>query len=324
MALVSVIIPTRNRAHLLPVAVNSVLNQSFRDFELIIVDDGSSDTTAKLRNRFHDCRVRWLRHDFSRGAAAARNTGISHSDAEHIAFLDDDDEWYPEKLARQVAMLSQAKGKVAAVYAGYLVVDAATGGLIGTKTPAKRGDLYSNLLKGNCIGATSCVLLRRSCLEEVGGFDERLPSFQDYDLWMRIARHFHFEFIPAPLSIYYVHPKRIWDDPQVLQQGLEIMLEKYGRSGQFRQYCSNIYIALGTVFCESQRMEDGRKAFSTAISLSPYQPKPYFYRGLACCGARTFSAARATRARLSVWLGQKHSGKSKSDAQSQRHHSYQQ
>jgi glycosyltransferase involved in cell wall biosynthesis len=298
MAVVSVIIPTRNRAQLLPRAVSSVLRQTFPDFEVIIVDDGSTDGTPELRARFHDNRIRWLRHDISRGGAAARNTGILHSGAEYIAFLDDDDEWYPEKLARQTEIIAKSTEDVAAVYTGYLVVDASTGKINGQKIPTKRGDLYRELLQHNCIGGTSCVLLKRSCLEKVGLFDELLPSFQDYDLWMRISRDFRFECIAEPLLKYFVHPKRIWTDPDVLRRGLEIMLAKYGRSATFRKYCSVLYLALGVRFCEIHRMEEGRKAFSAASALNPYRLQPYLYHCLAFCGSETFLAARATRASM--------------------------
>ena len=94
-----------------------------------------------------------------------------------------------------------------------------TGKICRKKTPAKRGDLSQELLAGNCIGGTSAVVARRECFERVGLFDENLPSFQDYDLWIRISKVFGFEFVPDPLSNYYVHENKIWTDLSALSRG---------------------------------------------------------------------------------------------------------
>jgi glycosyltransferase involved in cell wall biosynthesis len=302
MALVSVIIPTHNRARLLPAAVASALNQSFRDLEIIVVDDASTDGTTDVRRQFLDSRLRWLRHESPRGGAAARNSGIVQCRGEYVAFLDDDDEWHPDKLARQMEVFAKNADKSAAVYTGYVVIDAVTGRIIGRKTPAKRGDLYPDLLAGNCIGGTSCMVLKRACLDRIGLFDERLPSFQDYDLWMRISREFQFDYVADPLVKYFVHPKKIWTDSDALLRGLEIMLEKYGRSPTFRKYCSRLYLSVGVKLCETHHMEEGRKAISTAIALNSYRLQPYLYFCLSLGGVATFLAARNTLARMHGWM----------------------
>src|SRR5581483_7703419 len=104
MPKVSVVVSTHNRAELLHAAIASVLSQSFQDFEILVVDDHSQDHTAQVVQRFRDGRIKYLRHETRRGGAAARNTGIQNSSGEYIAFLDDDDEWLPEKLETQVAL----------------------------------------------------------------------------------------------------------------------------------------------------------------------------------------------------------------------------
>src|SRR5262245_46961170 len=105
MPKVSVIIPTHNRADFLRDAIFSVLNQTFQDFEIIVVDDASTDNTSEVIGAFNDERIRYLRHDTNKGGSAARNTGILNSQCDYIAFLDDDDQWLPEKLAKQVDTL---------------------------------------------------------------------------------------------------------------------------------------------------------------------------------------------------------------------------
>lgn len=290
---VSVILPTHNRARLLPTALHSVLAQTFQDFELLVVDDASSDGTASLRERFVDERIRWFRHDLPRGGGAARNTGIVHSRGEYIAFLDDDDEWFPEKLARQMDVMRKSPAKVAAVYTGYLIVDRASGSVRGRRIPRRRGDLRAALLKSNPIGGTSSMLLKRSCLDKVGLFDESLPSFQDRDLWIRISRDFHFDYVEAPLFNSFNHATRVWTNLEGLLKGLEIMLEKYGSSQDFRKQCSGRYLGFGVRLCEVREMQKGRTAFRRSIALYPYRIKPYLYFGLTLLGPRAFMLARS-------------------------------
>src|SRR6266516_320914 len=193
MPKVSVVIPTYNRVDLLRPAIVSVLNQTFQDFEIIIVDDGCTDSTSDLVSAFNDARIKYIRHEINKGGSAARNTGILNSKCEFIAFLDDDDEWLPEKLDMQIKVIEESLPRVGGVYTSYIVVDRTDGTIIARKIPTKKGDLSTNLLVNNCIGATSSVLLRMRCFEDVGLFDEVLPSFQDYDSWIRISKKFHFE-----------------------------------------------------------------------------------------------------------------------------------
>jgi glycosyltransferase involved in cell wall biosynthesis len=298
MPQVSVIIPTYNRAGFLGGAIKSVLDQSFKDLEIIVVDDCSGDNTTALMETLRRAEIRYLRHDRRLGSAAARNTGIHHSRGEYVAFLDDDDEWYPEKLGRQMSALLASPPDVGGIYTGYFVVDRNDGQVRGQIVPTERGDLYEALLAGNCIGSSSAMLLRRSCFDKVGIFDERLPSFQDYDLWLRIARKYQFDCIRQPLLKYFVHGDKIWTDPQALVQGLELMLRKYGHAAAFRKKCGAYYLALGTQYCENNRFDAGRKALSRAARLNPLAVEPYIYLGLAMLGAEGFRKARRAQASL--------------------------
>ena len=198
MATVSVIIPTHNRSDFLRRAIASVLNQTYQDFELIVVDDASTDNTAEAVAEFNDERIKLLRHDTNKGGSAARNTGILASECDYIALLDDDDEWLPEKLSRQMEVLLSSPPQVGCVYSGCVDVTT-TGKTIGEYIPTKRGDLSKDLVAENCVGGASSALLKRECVKKVGLFDESLPCSQDYDLWIRISNEFHFECIPETL-----------------------------------------------------------------------------------------------------------------------------
>jgi glycosyltransferase involved in cell wall biosynthesis len=295
---VSVVIPTHNRRGLLPIAIRSVLVQTFQDFEVLVVDDASTDATIDLRREFCDSRLRWLQHDTPRGGAAARNTGIVHSRGEYIAFLDDDDEWYPTKLARQMDVILNSPRQVGAVYTGYRIVDRASGAVRERITPSRRGDLHADLLASNPIGGASSVLVRRACLDKVGLFDERLPSLQDRDLWIRIARQFHFDYVEEPLLNYCAHPTRVWTDLEALTTGLERMLEKYGSSPAFRRYSSRRYLEFGVRLCRTAQIRAGRRALLKSIALDPFRVKAYLFVLLTLLGGRTFAAVRDVTAKL--------------------------
>jgi glycosyltransferase involved in cell wall biosynthesis len=303
MPLVSVIIPTHNRAAFIPTAIASVLNQSLRDFEILVVDDASTDGTGEVRDKFHDARIRWLRHDKPRGGAAARNTGIIHSRGEYIAFLDDDDEWYPDKLARQMEVMLGSEPQVGAVYTGYVIVDRSSGQVLSRMIPRQRGDLSQKLLESNPIGGTSSVLLKNACLEKVGLFDEDLPSFQDRDLWIRISREFHFDYVQEPLLNYFVHPKKVWTNLEALTNGLEIMLKKYGSSPAFRKQCSGRFFAFGVWLCDAGRMAKGQHALLRSIALYPYRIRPYLYLLLTLLGLKVFTMARENKGKVFARAG---------------------
>jgi glycosyltransferase involved in cell wall biosynthesis len=298
MPQVSVIIPTYNRAAYLDAAVQSVMRQTFQDFEVLVVDDCSSDCTPTVVESFRDARIRYIRHPTQRGGAAARNTGIARSSGEYVAFLDDDDEWYPEKLARQMEVLASSPPWIGGVYTGYFLVERSSGATCGQIIPQKRGKLYPSILARNYIGGTSSVVLRRACLDRAGAFDERLPSFQDYDLWIRVARLFEFECVPDTLLNYFVHPRKVWTDFDALTQGLEIMLRKHGSSWAFRKKSSSYYVSFGVRFCEMNDFKRARKAFLRAAVVYPCQLRPYFYFSLALLGPGRFDRAQNAKTRL--------------------------
>jgi glycosyltransferase involved in cell wall biosynthesis len=295
---VSVVIPTRDRAQLLPRAVASVLAQSFQDFELIIVDDASADGSEQLARGFRDARVRYLRHPSRRGGAAARNSGIARARGEYVAFLDDDDEWLPEKLERQIALMRKSSPVVAACYTGRLVVAKDSGAIRGQLSAHRSGRLYPAILAENLIGGTSSVLARRGCLQRVGGFDGTLPSFQDYDLWIRLAREFEFESIADALVRYTVHEHQVWGDLDALARGLEMMLMKYGEHPKFRHKSSIYFQSFGVRYCERNQGARARYAFRRAAELQPWRWKNYVYWGASFLGRNGFHAIRRAKAEL--------------------------
>ena len=216
---VSVIISTHNRADMLPRAVNSVLNQVYDDFEIIIVDDASSDDTQAVIAGLYDPRIRSLRHDTNRGHSASINTGISHAKGEYIAFLDDDDEWLPNKLERQVAVFQSSPPEVALVYGWMDRIEDSTGRLIPSYRNTFEGNIFEHSLALNIPGPTIVLLMRASVAREVGGFDRGLTRFDDTDFICRVTQRYKIAVLPevvAKAHFDHEHEQMGHDSPENL------------------------------------------------------------------------------------------------------------
>ncbi len=194
---VTVVITTHNRARLVVEAVESVLAQTVTDFELIVIDDGSTDDTALLLDPYKD-RLSYHRQENS-GPSSARNRGIEIAGGSLIAFLDSDDLWHPEKLLRQVDYL-QLHPEFPLCYTDEIWIRGGRRVNQGKRHRKYGGWIFDKILP-LCLISPSSVLLRRSLFDDVGMFDESLPACEDYDLWIRIACRYPVGFIPQPLIV---------------------------------------------------------------------------------------------------------------------------
>lgn len=195
--LVSVIIPTYNRAGLVTEAVASVAAQTFQDFEILVVDDGSTDATSKVLAPLKGVRV--LHHGCRRGVAAARNLGAAEARGEWLAFLDSDDLWLPEKLARQMAFLEERPGLLLCQTDETWVRH----GVRVNKPASHRkvaGRIFLPSLK-RCMVSPSAVVLHRQLFADHGGFDKDLPAAEDYDLWLRLCWRYEVGLVDEALVI---------------------------------------------------------------------------------------------------------------------------
>lgn len=207
--LISVIIPAYNAERFLPETLRSACAQTYRRLEIVVVDDGSTDGTADIARFFEagDARVRLLQQK-NAGVAAARNLGIAHSRGQFIAPLDADDVWYPRKLERQVEILLAADQSVGVVYSAWECIDEEGIILSGTRrSPGLEGDLSTVLAYRNVIACASNPLIRRRCIESVGGYSQRMfergvQGCEDWDLYLRIAERYRFAASPDCLMAY--------------------------------------------------------------------------------------------------------------------------
>ncbi len=199
MCSVSIIIPTFNRRECLRRALNSVYQQHFSDFEVIVVDDGSSDGTEQMI-RTHYPQLIYMYQDNS-GVSSARNTGLHHARSEWIAFLDSDDEWLAEKLQRQMQLLEQ--NPVAKVCHSEEIWIRNGVRVNQMKKHAKTGGWIFQQCLPLCAMSPSSILIHRSVFDEVGEFDTDLPACEDYDLWLRISAKYPVLYIEQPLIKKY-------------------------------------------------------------------------------------------------------------------------
>lgn len=232
---VSVVIPTYNRAAVLGRSIESVLSQTYRDFELLIVDDGSTDETRCVIESYDDDRIRYLRQDFNEGAPAARNRGIRAANGEFIAFQDSDDRWHAGKLEHQMNAFENAPPTVGVVYTGFWRAEDdtnfwrdTTGGMYlpGPDVETKEGDIHESLLRENFI-STQVVVVRTECLEAVGGFDESLSACQDWELWIRLSERYEFALVDEPLVTSWLQPDSIGSDMEIVFAGRERVIRKH-------------------------------------------------------------------------------------------------
>ena len=290
---VSVIIPTFRRPRLLVAAIQSVLNQTFQDFEIVVVDDNSGDNTEAVVRSFDDSRIHYIAHQANWRVGAARNTGVLNSSGTLVAFLDDDDEWLPDKLDRQVELLDRFSRVTGVVYAGFQKIDRRTGRVVETVSPSWRGHILHHLCRNNCVGTASTVVMRRECFDEVGLFDETVDFGEEYDMWIRVSHSFDFVFLREPLVNYSVHGTRLSTNYGVMIRGLRRQLQKYGTF--FAAYpldLSRRYVELGALLCYAGNALRGQEAFLRAIRVAPSRFKNYFYLGLSLMGSRVFRWAR--------------------------------
>ena len=196
---VSVIIPTHNRAHALQRAIDSVLRQTAPAFEVIVVDDGSTDDTGRVLRKFPQVRV--VRRQENRGVAAARNAGISSAAGNWFAFLDSDDEWLPGKLEAQRAYHRENPETLISQTDEIWVRNG-----VRVNPGARHKKLGGCIFKEGirlCLVSPSAVIIHRSVMENVGLFDEGMPVCEDYDLWLRVAKRYPIGYLPRRLIVKY-------------------------------------------------------------------------------------------------------------------------
>ena len=230
---ISVIIPSYNCSTYVREAIESVLKQTYKNFEIIVVDDGSTDNTrCILDDLIHEEKIRYLLQK-NAGPACARNAGLRASKGEYIAFLDADDRWMPEKLRRSIECFEK-NSQLGLVHCAVRAMDEKGDNLFFIKKKKMNrkvlaGHVFYHLLFRRAHLCTSSVVIRKSCLEKTGNFDEKLSFLgaEDRDLWLRIAEIYPFEYIEEPLTYYRHRDNSISTDEEKMKKGRDYIINKY-------------------------------------------------------------------------------------------------
>ncbi|WP_416841696.1 glycosyltransferase family 2 protein [Haloferax sp. DFSO52] len=216
MPTVSVIIPTYNRADVLPRAIDSALGQTLSDVEVIVVDDASTDDTEAVVTSYDDPRVTYLCHETNQGGSAARNTGIEESSGEYIALLDSDDEWASTKLEQQVETIERRSDEWVAAYCGTTIVDDDASNLLWERVKSYVGGhqsregaeggekLVTEILMENLhTSAGSTLVVESDVVDRIDGFDESFERYQDTEFLIRVLKQGKLAYVDEPLLLRY-------------------------------------------------------------------------------------------------------------------------
>ena len=227
--LVSVIMPAYNSAQTIGTAINSVLMQDYLNWEIIIIDDGSTDDTLNEIRKFKDARIKVFSQD-NQGPSVSRNYGIKIANGEYIAFLDADDFWEKDKLNLQLQMLCNSEERMGLVHSNYYEFDHKRSYLPKpfryTKMLNLEGNVYESLVIHNFV-ATLTVIVKREVFDNIGYFDTSLKAPEDWDLWIRIAKKYTFGYIPTPLARYRLNPSGISKNYYAFEKELQKVINRY-------------------------------------------------------------------------------------------------
>lgn len=268
MSSVSVVIPTIGRVDRLNRALQSVVSQSRTPEEAVVVCKCDKNGITDIIQSFDISII--LIEQSGDGLSNARNEGINASSGSLIAFLDDDDWWKPKKIEQQVQVIHNTD--TAFIFTGIKHVDS-TRKTINFRIPTSKPD-EQEILTWNAVGAPSTVLVKRSCLNAVGGFDETLSSREEWDIYIRLIEKFDCEFIPEPLIVKESHDDTISRDIELIEQDWMALFKKhkskYDEQTE-RQFLSNYHFDLGRMYCKNGDLLKGRNHFkkSTTYTSNP-------------------------------------------------------
>jgi glycosyltransferase involved in cell wall biosynthesis len=299
LPLVSIIIPAHNSSAYVEDALRSALQQEYANKEIIVIDDGSTDSTPRVLRSFKD-KITIL-HQANAGPGAARNRGLKHANGHYIAFLDADDYWLPGKLRLQIDYLQKHR-EIGAVYSKWMRWCPDADGNFSypslTDQPHQAsivaqdsGWIYTDLLF-ECHLLTSAVVLRRTVIEQVGFFDEQLLRGQDYDYWLRLSRVTQIHKLDQELVLYRIHGDNI--AVKYPNQNYELMIveknvSRWGLSGpegktvpknELERHLSELCFSFGYSHCKRGTYRTAQRAFWQSLQYRPHDWKSWIYFSL--------------------------------------------
>jgi glycosyltransferase involved in cell wall biosynthesis len=281
--LISVVIPVYNRETKILRAIAGVGAQTYGNIEIVVVDDASTDGTAAAVEGLDDPRVRLVRHDRNRGAGAARNSGVEAARGDWIAFQDSDDDWLPEKLARQAAMMAALPDDYVGLFCTKIDYGVDEDRRYGPRRSCciphpdeaiESGDLHPRLLRGNIIGPQT-TLISKAAYRAAGGFDTRLRNNNDWDFFIRLSAQGRIGFLDDPLVVVMYSPDSISRNARFSAHSFVTIFGKIRRRSNDPKLLADLASNVSSHLRKVGRRKAALLYMRKAISLSPYTPKNY-------------------------------------------------
>lgn len=273
--MISIIIPTHNRLKMLKRAIYSVENQTFKNYEIIIISDGSTDGTNDYLCSIKNEKIKFHINESSKGASGARNIGLEHAKGDYIAFLDDDDEWFENHLELLFKKLSNSNDKVGLVYGWIDYYE--NNKLIKSKHPKLSGNIFIEMLDKQAITNSSVLMIKKHVLKKVIGFNEKLLRGNDGDFIRRISKFYHVDFVPTVLCKVHVgHDDRITlNTPKNLKNEIDSYLKRLEFfEKDFEKYKlqkSNINFKISISYLKLGNILYSLKFLSIAVKLTEFK-----------------------------------------------------
>ncbi|MDP2923088.1 MAG: glycosyltransferase [Candidatus Omnitrophota bacterium] len=274
MTKVLVVIPIFNGEKYIAEAIDSVLSQTYQDFQIVVVDDGSNDNTEKIVLSYIDkypSKIKYIRQN-NGGAASARNRGIKSVSSEYVAFVDHDDVWLPEKLKYNMEVLENKKHLAFVCSEAYRINE--HGEIIDKlQRLSKDAEDFESLFNRNFV-LTLTVTARRSSIENVGFFDEKISYSEDYDLWLRLAKHYKYKYIDLPLAKYRTHSSQKSSNLYMIYANILKTLKKKEISNNvnfltYRKKIAKLYYHLGEICVQNNNYLQASLDFLHSLNMHP-------------------------------------------------------
>jgi len=284
--LISIIMPVYNRQDTITYSISSIVSQTYTYFELIVIDDGSTDKTASIVQSFSDNRIKYIGLNENVGAAAARNIGLKRAKGQWISFQDSDDYWEPEKLSKQVQLINVKSPSI--IFTSFIRYKNGVEEYIPKNrknlTIPKEGYLHKQLLQGNFI-ATPTVILPKVFLEQNGAFNDQMPRFQDWELWLRLSVNHPFIWVDEPLVRVKYTEDSISSSDIKLIQGYEMIWkihkQMFINAGQ--EHVARFLFSFGHNLSLCGDTKKGRKVLVQSLQYKFFSYKQFVCLGVAYC-----------------------------------------
>lgn len=281
-ALVSVIIPAFNVATIIERTIQSVLEQTYKNFEILVIDDGSTDRTGEVIDKLaaEDKRIRLLQQE-NQGVAAARNLGIKYARGDYIAPLDADDYWFPEKLEKQVAAMSESPSAVGLVYTWTIKIFENDRPRVFYNGWEEEGSVFLPLLLGNFLSNASTPLISRECFDHIGMYNMDFLKFdaqgcEDWDIYLRIAEHYEFRVVPEHLTGYRQSKESMSADWKLMARSYQFLMDLVRKRHPeipafvFRWSRSNYFLYLANKAARAQHDFSSLLLLTRATATDPF------------------------------------------------------